>query len=387
MNHATSSTAARTRTEPRTASGGHVALLLPNLDIGGAERITCNLARSLSAAGHAVDLVVGSADGPLRSEVPSGVPVVDLGTRSLRTAVLPMVRYLRQRRPAAVLPTIGHADLLAILATAVAGTGTQVVPRVSNTLSHARSDGLPLRVRAVRALTHRAYRHVPVLVACSHGMAADLVDHIGIQPERVRVLPNATIGSELQELAAADVDHPWLDGDRTTPTLLAVGSLIPQKNHALLLEAIARVRAVRAVRLVVLGEGPLRPELERRILELGLTGVVDLHGTDTNPYRYMARCDAFVLSSDWEGLPGVLIEAVGIGANTISTDCPSGPREILDGGRHGRLVEPGDPEALARAILAALEAPIRPTAAAWEPYTGTAAAQAYEELLIELGVW
>lgn len=363
-----------------------MALLLPGLDLGGAERITLNLARSLAASGRDVDLVVGSAHGPLRAEVPPGVTLVDLGVRHLRTALPPMVRYLRRRRPAAVLPTIGHADLLGMVAVRVAGTDTRVIPRISNTLSRARTDGLAPRVRATRRLTRRLYRDAELLVACSKGMADDLVDHLGISRDRIRVLPNVTVGPDLHQRAALDVDHPWLR-DHRVPTLLTVGSLIPQKNHALLLQAVARVRAVRAVRLIVLGEGPLRGDLERQVAALDLTDAVDLAGTDTNPYRYMARCDAFVLSSDWEGLPGVLIEAIAIGANTIATDCPSGPREILDGGRHGRLVPPGDPEALARAILAALESPRRPGRASWEPYTGPAAARAYDDLLAELGIW
>ncbi len=363
-----------------------MALLLPNLDIGGAERITLNLARSLAGAGHPVDLVVGNADGPLRGEVPDQVPVIDLGAAHMRTALPALTRYLRRRRPAALLPTIGHADLLGMLAVRVARTGTAVIPRISNTLSQVGVEGLSARTRATRMLTNGLYRHTDLLVACSHGMAQDLSDHLGIPRERVRVLPNATVGVDLHELAAQEVDHPWLL-DHEVPTLLAVGSLIPQKNHELLLAAVARVRQAQEVRLIVLGEGPLRDRLERRVTELGLDEVVDLAGTDTNPYRYMARCDAFVLSSDWEGLPGVLIEAVAIGANTISTDCPSGPREILADGQHGRLVPTGDPEALAQAILSSLRAPRRPPAAAWEPYTGRAAAEAYARLLTDAGIW
>lgn len=359
--------------------------MIPSLALGGAERITLTLARSLVQRGHTVDLVVGNADGPLRAEVPDGVPLVDLGVRHLRAGVPALTRYLRRSRPAALLPTIGHADLLALLAARLADTGTVVIPRISNTLSQA-GRGESLRVRATRSLTRRLYTQTPVLVACSQGMARDLIDHVGVAPDQVRVLPNASVQPGLRRLASEPVDHPWLLDDRV-PTLLTVGSLIPQKNHRLLLEALARVRAVRTVRCIVLGEGPLRGALEQAAVDLGCAEHVDFAGADPNPFRAMARCDAFVLSSDWEGLPGVLIEALALQTNIVATDCPSGPREILDGGRHGRLVPPGDPEALARAIMAALDCPRRPGPDAAAPWTGAVAAAAYEHLLEEVGVW
>ncbi len=371
------------RTPPTNGRNGRrVALLIPGLDVGGGERISLLLGKELAAMGWAVDLVVGHGGGPLRDEVPQSLRVIDLGAPRLRSGLVPLVRYLRSERPAFLLPTIGHADLLAMLAVRVARTGTQAVPRVSNTLSRIERPS-SRQVQFVNWLAQVLYRSTPVVVACSHGMGRDLVEHVGVAAERVRVLPNAVVSPELQAKASEPVAHPWFAD--TTPVLLNVASLITQKNQALLLDALALVRREQPVRLVVLGEGELRPQLQARADELGLRDAVDFAGTDTNPFRYMARCDAFVLSSDWEGLPGVLIEALACGANVVSTDCPSGPHEILDGGRHGRLVPPGDPRALADAILASLDDPISPAPASWAPYTATGSARSYDDLLTAIG--
>lgn len=356
-----------------------IALMVPNLHGGGAQRITLPLVSELQRLGLETDLVVGAVEGPLVDEVPGDISVVDLGAPRLRRALRPLVRYLQDRQPAVLMPTIPHTDVLAAVAGRMSRTGVTVIPRVSNTLSAA-GRSRALNGRLSNAMARWVYTRAPLVIACSWGMQRDLVDALGVPADHVEVAPNAAVGAALHRLALQPVDHPWV-GARDVPLILAVGSLTSQKNHALLLESFADLLEIRPAHLLVLGEGPLRRPLGEQVARLGISAHVEFAGFDVNPYRYMRACDLFVLSSDWEGLPGVLIEAVACGANVVSTDCPSGPAEILGHGAFGRLVPCGDRTALATALGDALDDPIRPGPDAWERYTVQAAAQRYAEIV------
>lgn len=352
------------------------ALLIPSLDGGGGERTTLILAREMQARGYPVELIVGRARGALAGEVPAEVPVVELGADRLRTAVPTLARYLRVRRPDYLMPTIEHASVLALLARGVARTKTPVVIRVANTLSEMAAAAATPMERFTMLLARRLYRRADALVACSHGMAEDLATFAGADPSEVLTIPNAAVSREIGRLAAAQLSHPWFSPGEP-PVILAVGSLRTKKNLPLLLTAFAHVKSRRAARLMILGEGPERVTLERDVRTLDLDGSVSIPGFDTNPYRYMARCSVFALSSNREGLPGVLIEALACGANIVATDCRSGPREILADGRYGRLVQVGDVAGMAKALEAALAEPRTPPPESWAPYTAKSATDAY----------
>ena len=355
------------------------ALFIPNLGGGGAERTTLTLAGGLQARGHSVELVVGRARGSLADEVPAGVPVVELRADRLRTALPALVGYLRSRRPDYLMPTIEHANVLSLLARALARTETMVIVRVANSLSEIAAAGTPAE-RFTLLLARRLYRRADALVACSFGMADDLASFVGADPLTIRTLPNPLAATDIIHLATAPISHPWFSRGEP-PVILAVGSLRSKKNVPLLLEAFARVQRHRRARLLILGDGPERPSIERKLEVLGIGNDVALPGFDPNPFRYMSRCAVFALSSNREGLPGVLIEALMCRANIVSTDCRSGPREILDGGRYGRLVPVGDEEALARGLIAALDNPTMPPSQSWAPYTSERATNAYAELI------
>ena len=212
----------------------------------------------------------------------------------------------------------------------------------------------------------------------SHGVAEDTRRITGLPAARVTVVRNPVVTPRLAELAAAPCPHPWLQPS-AVPVILGAGRLTEQKDFVTLLRAFARMQAIRPVRLAILGEGRLRGELERLAHELGVGERVALPGFTTNPYAWMARAALFVLSSAWEGSPNVLAEALALGVPSVATDCPSGPRELLAGGRYGALVEVGDHVGLAEAMLATLAAP--PPAGhlrqAVSDYTAEAAAQGY----------
>lgn len=367
----------------RRRESGPISLFVPGFHGGGGERITLLLAQEFMDLGRTVDLVVGSDSGPLRAEVPPDVNLVDLGCAHLRNSLPALVRYLRHVRPAVLMPTIGHANVVSVVAAGIARSHTAVAVRVSNTFTQQRRTPLTPFGRLTLLLAPRAYRHADLVVACSLGMADDLAAATGIPRDRISVVPNPVVGPRLPTLAAAALDHPWFQPGQP-PVVLGVGSLIPQKNFARLVRAFAELRADRDARLLILGEGPERADLERLASQLGVTDDVQLPGFDANPYRHMACCAAFVLSSDWEGLPGVLIEALACGAPVVATDCPSGPREILDGGRYGRLIPMGDDVALVAALRETLDQPRPAPQEAWEPFTTRNSALHYLELLDEL---
>jgi glycosyltransferase involved in cell wall biosynthesis len=335
-----------------------IALLLPSLAGGGAERMTINLARGLAESGQRVDLVLGQAVGPYHELVPGSVRSIDLGRRQMIAALLPLVRYLRRERPRALLAAMNHASIVALWAARLAGTGTRVVAGVRSQLSVEAMRSPLVGDRLMPLLAKTFFRWADAVVAVSAGVAEDLRTHVGVDADLIRVINNPVVTPDLAALAAEVPSHPWL-ADRGPPVILGAGRLTTQKDFATLIRAFAQVSTVRPARLVIIGEGPERPALEALVDQLDLMDSVALPGFQPNPFSYMRAASLFVLSSAWEGLPGVLIQAMACGTAVVSTDCPSGPREILDVGDTplGALVEVGDSDALAEAMLHALSRP------------------------------
>jgi len=247
---------------------------------------------------------------------------------------------------------------VALWAQRLAGVDTRIVlservqlsERVAHLRGHARWRHLP-------SLIARFYPEAAGVVAVSHGVARDLAATSGLPRESIAVLPNPVVSPRLLALAEVPLDHPWFAAGQP-PVILAAGRLHPQKDFTTLLHAFAWLRQARAARLLILGEGKERQALERSAREWGVSEDVAMPGYAENPFAYMRRARVFALSSRYEGLPGVLIQALACGCPSVSTDCPSGPREILQDGRLGPLVPVGDAEALAQAISSCLDAPV-----------------------------
>jgi glycosyltransferase involved in cell wall biosynthesis len=203
----------------------------------------------------------------------------------------------------------------------------------------------------MRSIYRRAYR----VVAVSQQLACDLVKELNLPAEKVVAIPNPLALEEIREAAVASVSHRFFS--EGVPVLMAAGRLHPRKDFPTLVRAVADLRKRRDVRLIVLGEGPERSKLEMLVQSLGLSDVVDLPGFVSPPWPWMARADVFALSSWGEGWPGVLGEALALGIPVVATDCPTGPREILDNGRFGPLVPVGDVSAMSVALEAMLDDP------------------------------
>jgi len=358
-----------------------LAICVPDMGAGGAERSMLKLAGELAARGYPVDLVLARAEGPHMAEIPPAVRLVDLKARRVLLSLPGLIRYLRHERPAALLSVL-HANLVALWARRLAGVPTRVIVSERNTLSSEAQHYADLRMRLMPQLIRLFYRWADGIVAVSNGVADDLAHTAGIARERITVIYNPIVTPSLIAQAKAPVDHPWFQQGEA-PVILGAGRLCNQKDFPTLIRAFARVRKSHLARLVILGEGEERPALEALIRQLGLESSVDLPGFVANPLPYMVRAAVFVLSSRWEGLPGALIEALYCGAPLVSTDCPSGPREILADGAYGQLVPVGDADALAQAIERALDgkAP-KPSAESWRPYASETVATQYLDLLL-----
>ncbi len=326
----------------------HLALLLPTMSGGGAERVAAHLLGHFAGRGVRCDLVLLEARGERLAEVPEGVRLVDLACPRARFAPPRIARYFAEARPQVALSLLCQMNWAAAAGHALCRRPPPLVWSARNDLSRFVGE-FPAALRpAVRAGFRRLSRRVAHLIAVSEGAAADYAREAAIPEARITVLPNPTIEpARLPERPARRAPGP--------PRILAVGRLAAQKNYPLLLEAAARLAETRDFRLRILGEGPDRAALEARAARLRIAGRVAFPGFSPDPLAEMAGADLFAMSSDFEGLPNALIEAMALGLPAVATDCPTGPREILEGGRWGRLVPPGDAAALAAALAATLD--------------------------------
>jgi len=306
---------------------------------------------------YTVDIVLVRKTGPFLGEIDPAIRIVDLGAGKVFNTLLPLNRYMRETRPGLLISALTATDPFALLGKAVFGwKGSQLHISVQNAPSASASASKDLVVRAWPLIIRWFYRFAASINAISHGVARDVEQLMRLSEGSIAVIHNPVDIARARALAAEVPAHPWL-AEKTIPVLLAVGRLTRQKDFPTLLRAHARLRESRPVRLVILGEGGDRAALEALARELGTEGDVALPGFDPNPFAAMAAADVFVLSSRWEGFANVIAEALACGTKVVSTDCPSGPAEILEDGIHGRLVPVGDIDALATAMGEALDAP------------------------------
>ena len=359
-----------------------LAIFIPSMRGGGAERIILNLAEGFTRRGFAIDLVLAQAEGPYLAEVSDSVRVVDLKASRVLRSLPALVRYLRRERPQAMLVVMKHTNIVALWARRLAGVPLRLVVSEHVAPSGSLQHWSRLRGLLMPHLMRTFYAWADAIVAVSKGVADDLARVAGIPREHIQVIHNPIVTHQLREKAKVPLRHPWFIPGQP-PVLLAVGRLTPQKDFGMLIRAFARARRKRRMRLLILGEGPERRALEMLIRQLGLQEDVSMIGFVENPYPYMANASLFVLSSRWEGLPGVLIEALCCGAPLIATDCRSGPREILADGQYGQLVPVGDVQGLANAIETSLEGDRpRPPRQSWLRFEMEAVVNQYIKVLL-----
>jgi glycosyltransferase involved in cell wall biosynthesis len=334
----------------------HVVLYIPDFSIGGAERVAINLAQALPSAEIRVTLLVNRRQGKLAGTIPTGVRVVSLEARRTILALPALIRFLRRERPDVLIASLAFNNLIAIWANRLAGRPTRLIASLHNTLSRERTRP-EIQFRLLPLLYRLTLPLADGILTVSSGVADDLRLSIARLPA-ITTIHNPIVPTGLDALVADAPDHPWFQqAEGSPPVVIAVGRFVPQKNFALLLDAFAILSQTRMVRLAILGDGPLKPELVAQIDRLGLGDRVALLGTDANPWRYMARASVLALTSHFEGFGNVLVEAMAVGCPVVSTDCPHGPAEILEGGRWGRLAVPATPARFADMLAETLDHP------------------------------
>jgi glycosyltransferase involved in cell wall biosynthesis len=363
-----------------------LAIFLPSLAGGGAEKSMIKLAIGIAERGYQVDLVLARAEGPYRTyltTLPECLHVVNLKAPRVLLSLPALTSYLRRSRPDALLSTLDYANIVALWARYLARVPRKVAVNEQNTISLTSKHSSQFRQRLVPRLVRRFYPWADYIIGNSRGVADDLSQITRLPKSQIQIIYNPVITTEILEKAKASSNHPWLENGQP-PVLLAVGRLMIQKDFRTLIQAFADVRQTRPARLLILGEGPERRSLETLIRNLNLEEDVSLLGFVENPYAYMSRASLFILSSRWEGLPSVLIEALYCGVPVISTDCPSGPREILADGKYGRLVPIQDSFALAEGIKLGLAGQTpRPSRDSWHPYELDTIVDQYIKILAE----
>lgn len=331
-----------------------LAFLLPDLRAGGAERVSLDLAKTLSGLGHGVELVLMRAEGELLAEAEAQFPVTELGVDRVRNVPLTLARYLRQRRPAAVLAAMWPLTVAAPLARAISGRRCVVVVSEHNALSRQYRDRGLFHRLLLRLSLAAGHRLADARVGVSSGVAEDMSRLAWLDPGSANVIHNP-IPTPIAPSADALTHANALWGVDRGARILSVGSFKPQKDHALMLRAFARLE-LRHARLMLVGAGAGETGLRSLARDLGIDNRVVFAGFRPEPSAFYLTADLFVLSSNHEGLANVLIEALACGLPVVSTDCPFGPAEILENGRWGRLAPVGDVEALASAMREALSA-------------------------------
>jgi len=326
---------------------------------GGVERMVMNLVREFARLDIQVDLLVIRAQGPHLQNIPKNVRLIRLRSQHTLPAIPELVKYLKQEQPSAMLVAKDRAGRAALIARKLAGmeSVTKIVVRLGTNLSTALDKKSALSRWFRTAPMRRLYKSVNKIVAVSEGVRQDTLILTGLDTSRVTVIRNPVITPDMQLAIKESADHPWL-GDKHIPVIMGVGRLSLQKDFATLINAFAEVRKARQCRLIILGDGGMRKELESLIYSLGLTHDVQMPGFQDNPYAWLKSANVFVLSSLWEGSPNVLTEALALGIPSVATRCPSGPDEVLQQGKYGELVPMQDVEALSTAILKTLDNPL-----------------------------
>ncbi len=360
-----------------------VAIFIPSYGDGGVERMLVNLAGGLVARGVEIDFLTHSAEAPYLDRLDARVRLVET-PRSSWPLMRWLLRYLRVQAPDIVLCGKDRAGLMVARVRRLARARCRLVMRPGTTYSQRFAELGVWSCWRARARVRRTYRAADAVVGNARAVVDDVSAVAGLPAARVHLIRNPVVTPRLGALAAEAVDHPWAH-DGSLPLILAAGRLTEQKDFDTLVRAFSQLRTRIQARLVILGDGRLRAKLRDRIEALGLVDAVAMPGFTPNPYAWMARADLFVLSSAWEGSPNVLTEALALGVPSVSTDCPSGPREVLAGGRFGRLVPVGDAEAMANAMAATLASPLPGDLlkGAVSAYHRDASASAY---LVALGV-
>lgn len=305
------------------------------------------LANSLANRGFDIDLVLGELRGPYIDQVSKDIRIINLNSSRTILSALPLTRYLRREKPKFMISALSHVNIISFVASKLSRQKLKLVMTEHNNFTRA-NQSLGLKGAILRTAIKWVYPHCRCIVSVSTGVANDFIENMGIPRELFHTIHNPIVGESIRKKSE---ETPEQLTYIRRPILISVGRLTRQKDYSTLLYALHALKQYCDASLVILGSGPLKGELEVLASSLGLSDSVYFAGFQSNPYAWMKAANVMVMSSAWEGFGNVLVEAMACGTPVVSTDCPSGPAEILEGGRWGRLVPIGNSDALAKAIL------------------------------------
>ena len=356
-----------------------LVIYTPTLE-GGVGRILFNLTQGLAAKNYQVEILVNQITP--ESFVAPNISVINLNQPRTFKNLSAIIRYLKTRQPKTFMSVIYHGNLVSLAAHAISRSQSRMIICEHIALAQALGNEKNLLRQILKILIRIFYRFADAIITVSESAAQELELH-GVPQKKIKVIYNPVLTPDLAVLADEKIDLSWFNP--AVPVVLAVGRFTAQKDFETLIRAFATVRKQRLVKLLILGDGPEKAHLDRLIAELDLKSDVIMPGFMKNPYPYFKHSNMFVLSSRWEGLPTVLIEALALGLPIVSTDCPSGPREILNAGKLGRLVAVGDHTAMSAAMLQTLNNPWpKPSADDLENFTAATAVTKYEQVIFAL---
>lgn len=329
----------------------NIAIYLPSFRGGGAERVAINLAIGIREQGHRATLVAVDAAGPLLETIPDDVPVIDLHCKRVITSLPALIKTLRKHRFTSVISIMTHSNVVANIAGKL--TGTPVVSTIHNTISQKLGGGPKDRV--IKLLAKATYRHSDKIICVSSGALDDFNSLFPSLTAKTTLIYNPVIPDTPEALSPPE--HAWFAEPRDKPVIISVGRLARQKNYLLLLQAFRQVLRKRDANLIIFGEGEQRTLLEGYIADENLGDNVALPGFTNQVLNYVSHADVFALSSIYEGLPCVLIEAMSYNKPIVSTNCPSGPSELFNRDNPATVVPMNDADQLANGLLTALANP------------------------------
>jgi glycosyltransferase involved in cell wall biosynthesis len=329
-----------------------ISIFIPNLEGGGAEKSMAILANSFFERGYHVDLIMSNARGPFLEILNKRIVCIDLKSPSVFRSLFKLANYFRKNSPDAVLTALNYANVTAILARIISGKNFRLIISEQNNNFNRKDTSNPgIKILGLRFLVKTLYPLSDVIVSVSKELSDEIKRHIVFNKQKVKYINNAITFFYSKTEVELKINVPYI---------IAIGRLEYQKNYSLLIKAFKLLQKKKQINLLILGEGSQRKTLARLIQELGLNEKIFLPGFVMNPHEYLKKSELLVLSSDYEGLPTVLIEALLLDIPVVSTNCKTGPNEILEGGKWGRLVEPGDAEGLCQAMLDTLNDPNPP---------------------------
>jgi glycosyltransferase involved in cell wall biosynthesis len=337
--------------------GKRIAIFVSFSGQGGVERAMTQLASGLINKGITVDLLLPRATGEHMEAIPENVNVIKFNTGHTFSSLLPLVRYLKKEHPDALLAAKHRAIVTAVIASKLARFRGKVAGNIQTTISEGLKGSNIIKRSMYIWMMRTFYKWADLIVAVSRGVADDVLQLTGLDEAKITVIYNPVVPPEIFDLASQPLEHPWFN-ESDVPVILGIGRLTKQKDFHTLVRAFGKVRKNRPCRLIILGEGGDLESLRSLSREMDVEDDIDFPGFQKNPFAWIAKSRLFVLSSQWEGFGIVIVEAMACGIPVVSTDCPNGPREILMDGQYGSLVPVEDPDALAKAMISALDNPV-----------------------------